>query len=191
MEKTSFPLYRYRGRVSSSCLPLFLDGKSVSRRKEHRYLGLVINCCLTWLPANAKVIGAGMNVLPILWKLGWSDLGWDFKVSTSPVHRLTGGVLMSSRSTSCLPHTAVVQQRRHETMHRGGHRLCIRKFAKNVAPLVEGERSPLQLQANTRALRIIGMLHGTSSASYLLRRYTDFLYGVTHGCLAANFNERH
>lgn len=41
--KTASVLYRRRGRLLPSCLPLFLGGECIRRVKEYRYLGVIID----------------------------------------------------------------------------------------------------------------------------------------------------
>lgn len=82
LPKPSFVLYRRRGHVPSSSLPLFLGGQGVSRVKRHRYLAIIIVDRNTWRPAvaNSMVLNSPENGRP---NPGWSavesatPLPWD------------------------------------------------------------------------------------------------------------------
>lgn len=184
--KTSSLLYRRRGRLSPSSLPLFLDDQRLSRVRKHRYLGLLIDDRITWRASVGEVVTSGRRVLSVLRRLGGVSWG-GLQRSQIQLYRGLG----VSRCLYALPLLSIspAQWRRLETLHRVTLRVClgIPKFARNVATLVEAKEMPLYLQANARALRHIERLHRTPSASFLLQRFVE--HPCSHmGSLTVTFN---
>lgn len=73
--KSSFLLRRRRGRLPSSCFPVYLDGERVRRVKRHRYLDVIIDDRVSWRTAVTDVLAAGRRVLSFLRIMGGQTWG--------------------------------------------------------------------------------------------------------------------